>query len=112
LACTFVARGLKILSPGEIERRFFMAISADEFIMYRNFKDSGIQVAMTFPGGLPYKQQLEAAWEQNQFETISKLYDAVRDAAEYHKAANTRSARQLEVKEPTGLERLINARKQ
>lgn len=86
-------------------------ITPDMFIFYRNQKDSGIQIAMTFPGGLPYKQQLEAAWNQNQFDTILQLYDAVRDAAEKHKAANTRSARQPEVKEPTGLERLINARK-
>ncbi|MFA5596703.1 MAG: hypothetical protein WDA26_03950 [Pusillimonas sp.] len=89
-----------------------MKTTPDMFIFYRNQKDSGIQIAMTFPGGLPYKQQLEAAWEQNQFDTISKLYDAVRDAAEKHKIANTRTSRQLEVKEPTGLERLINARKQ
>lgn len=88
-----------------------MATSPEEFIMYRNFKDSGIQIAMTFPGGLPYKQQLEAAWDQNQFDTISKLYDAVKDAAEKHKIANTRTSRQLEIKEPTALERLANARR-
>lgn len=88
-----------------------MKTTPDMFIFYRNQKDSGIQIAMTFPGGLPYKQQLEAAWEQNQFETILQLYDAVRDAAEKHRIANTRTSRQLEVKEPTGLERLINARK-
>jgi hypothetical protein len=88
-----------------------MATTPEEFIMYRNQKDSGIQIAMSFPGGLPYKQQLEAAWDQDQFETISKLYDAVRDAAEKHKEANTRTSRQLEAKEPTAMERLINARK-
>jgi hypothetical protein len=88
-----------------------MATTPEEFIMYRNFKDSGIQIAMSFPGGLPYKQQLEAAWDKNQFETISQLYDAVKDAAEKHKQANTRTSRQLEVREPTALERLVSARK-
>ena len=88
-----------------------MATSPEEFVMYRNFKDSGIKIAESFPGGFPYKQQLEAAWDQNQFDTISKLYDAVKEAAEKHKQANTRTSRQLEAKEPTALERLVNARK-
>lgn len=78
----------------------------EQFIFARDQKDAAIKVAEKLPDGISFKNQLVKAWDDDNYGLISDLYYAVKDAEAKHKAANTRSARDLPYKEPTALERL------
>lgn len=83
-----------------------MKMTHEEFLHYKRMKELALTTAGSFPGGYPLKPLIEAAWNNNEWQTILDLYDKVNMEAAKYKAANTRSARELPYKEPTAIERL------
>lgn len=83
-----------------------MKMTPEQFVFYKSMKELALTTAGSFPGGYTLKTLIEAAWNNNEWQTILDLYDKVNIEAAKHKAANTRSARDRPYHEPTAIERL------
>lgn len=82
----------------------------EQFIFARDQKDAAIKIAEKLPDGILFKNQLVKAWDDDNYELISELAEAVRVAEAKHKAANTRSSRDRPYKAPSAIERLTACR--
>jgi hypothetical protein len=87
-----------------------MKTTPEQFVFYKSMKESALTTAGSFPGGYPLIPLIEAAWNNNEWQTVLDLYDKVNIEAAKHKAANTRSSRDRPYKEPSAIERLTACR--
>lgn len=87
-----------------------MKMTPEEFLHYKRMKELALTTAGSFPGGYSLKPLIEAAWNNNEWQTILDLYDKVNMEAAKYKAANTRSSRDRPYKEPSAIERLTACR--
>lgn len=88
-----------------------MKMTPEEFLHYKRMKELALTTAGSFPGGYPLKPLIEAAWNNNEWQTVLDLYDKVNAEKVKHDEATRPDARARPYHEPTAIERLTYFRR-